>query len=333
MVLSSAYLPSTWERPLLERAQEAFHSGYDSHQASVIDRAILTSAYQYCAALTAQHSRSFYLASSLLPAGKRQAMQALYAFCRIADDLVDQPGTDAATTLADWRQRALASEPPLDDPVALAWADARRRYRLPIRYAEQLLEGVARDLRPVRYQTFAELAAYAYGVASTVGLMSMHIVGFKDRRAIPYAVKLGVALQVTNILRDVGEDWRAGRVYLPVKELAGFELSEADLAAGRVDRRWRAFMRFQVARNRRLYAEAWPGIAWLHPDGRLAIAAAADFYAAILDDIEAHDYDVFTRRAHLSALSKLRRLPGLWRQVRAGSGSIPRFGKTGPARA
>jgi phytoene synthase len=125
-----------------------------------------------------------------------------------------------------------------------------------------------------------------------------------------------VALQLTNILRDVGEDWQAGRVYLPQDELAGFGLDEADLAAGRVDDRWRAFLRFQIERNRRLYAEAMPGIALLSQGGRLAIAAAADLYRAILDEIEANDYDVFTRRARVSGRRKLARLPGLWWQAR-----------------
>jgi phytoene synthase len=144
----------------------------------------------------------------------------------------------------------------------------------------------------------------------------MHIIGFAGSAAIPYAIKLGVALQLTNILRDVGEDWQAGRVYLPQEELAAFALTEADLAAGQVDARWRAFMQFQIERNRRLYAEAWPGIALLNRDGRFAIAAAAGLYQAILDDIEAHDYDVFNRRAQVSKWGKLSRLPGLWWQSR-----------------
>ena len=152
-----------------------------------------------------------------------------------------------------------------------------------------------------------------YGVASTVGLMAMHIVGFEDTRAIPFAVKLGVALQLTNILRDVGEDWRAGRLYLPQEELAEFGLSEADIAAGQIDDRWRAFMRFQIERTRELFLEAMPGIALLDPDGRFAIAASAELYRSILEDIELHDYDVFSRRAHINTWGKVRRLPGIWR--------------------
>jgi phytoene synthase len=148
-------------------------------------------------------------------------------------------------------------------------------------------------------------------VASTVGLMSMHIVGYESQDAVPYAVKLGIALQLTNILRDIGEDWRMGRLYLPLDELGTFGLREADLAA-RVDDRWRAFMRFQIDRVQRLYDEAAPGIALLNADGRFAIAAAAGLYRAILDDIEANDYDVFHHRAHVGPWGKLRRLPGIW---------------------
>jgi phytoene synthase len=285
---------------------------------SIVNKDLLNSAYAFCDSVTAVHSRSFYLASRLLPAGKRRAVRALYAFCRVCDDIVDRAATQSSAerSLAAWRERVLSLHPWEDDPVAIAWNDTRRRYRIPRRYAEQLVAGVAQDLRQTRYDTFEDLAAYAYGVASTVGLMSMHIIGFSTPEAIPYAIKMGVALQLTNVLRDVGEDWRLGRLYLPLEELAGFGLAEADLAAGRVDDRWRALMRFQIARNRRLYVQAWPGIAMLNKDGRLAVAAAAGFYSAILDDLEAHDYDVFTRRAHVSGWDKLRRLPGVWWQGR-----------------
>ena len=188
------------------------------------------------------------------------------------------------------------------------------RYHIPLRYAEQLIDGVGRDLQQQRYSTFEDVARYAYGVASTVGLMSMHITGFAGEQAIPYAVKLGIALQITNILRDVGEDWRSGRLYLPMDEMTAYGLTEADLDRGQVDDRWRAFLRFQIERNRRLYAQARPGIALLSKDGRFAVAAASELYRGILVDIEAHDYDVFNRRAHVSAWGKLRRLPGIcWR--------------------
>ncbi len=276
----------------------------------VTDTARLRQAFAHCAAVTRAHSRSFHLATALLPAAKRQAMHALYAVCRISDDLVD--GREGEAAFRAWRAQVLSPDTAPNNPLLLAWADTRQRYAIPPRFVEQLLEGVARDLRPRPVLTFDDLAAYAYGVASTVGLMSMHIIGYAGPKAVPYAIKLGVALQLTHILRDVGEDLATGRLYLPLTELAQFGLAQRDLAAALVDDRWRAFMRFQIARNRQLYAEAWPGIRLLQSDGRLAVTAAANFYGAILDDIESHDYDVFHRRAHLGALAKLCRLPGLW---------------------
>jgi phytoene synthase len=142
--------------------------------------------------------------------------------------------------------------------------------------------------------------------------MSMYIIGFQGQHAIPYAIKLGVALQMTNILRDVAEDLASGRVYLPQEELEAYGLSDRDLAAGVVTDRWRAFMQFQIERNHRLYEESWPGIAMLDKSGRFAIGAAAELYRGILSDIEAHDYDVFSRRSHVTGFGKVRRLPRIW---------------------
>ena len=316
-----------WEHSLLSQAHEAYHSfrghagepageGARATQALREETGLLEQAYTYCKQLTAEHSRSFYLASGLLPPEKRRAVRALYAFCRVSDDLVDEGSGDVVQEFNAWRQRILSPTPPAGDLVAVAWTDARVRYHIPVRYAEQLLDGVARDMEPARYQTFEELAAYAYGVASTVGLMSMYIIGFSGPEALPYAIRLGVALQLTNILRDVGEDWQAGRLYLPLDELAAHGLSEEDVGAGRVDDRWRRFLNFQIRRARRLYEEAWPGIGMLSDDGRLAIGMAAGVYRAILGDIEAHDYDVFNRRAYVGRWGKLRLLPGVWRRTR-----------------
>jgi phytoene synthase len=304
-------LQHAWERTLLDLAHEALHGDSPRVHAS-FDQTLLDHSYQQCESITAVNSRSFHLASRLLPEEKRRAARALYAFCRVTDDIVDRAQDDAHDRLSVWRRRATADHPPVDDLVAIAWSDARLRFNVPIRYAEQLIDGVARDFEPVRYETFEELAAYCYGVASTVGLMSMHIIGFSGEEAIPYAIKLGVALQMTNILRDVGEDWRAGRLYLPREELDQFDLFEADVAAGIVTERWRRFMQFQIERNRRLYDEAMPGIALLNPDGRFAIAAAADLYRGILTEIEHNQYDNFGQRAFVSTGRKLRMLPGIW---------------------
>lgn len=276
----------------------------------------LEGAYAYCKRVTAHHSRSFSLAARLLPSEKRPAIWALYAFCRTVDDTVDCAPHMAAPVLEEWRRVTLYGSPSLDDPVAIAWNDALDRYIIPRHYALELIDGVEQDLLQSRYETFEHLSGYCYGVASTVGLMSMHIVGFNGPEAIPYAIKLGIALQMTNILRDVGEDWQKGRLYLPFDELTRYGLTESDIATGQVTDNWRQFMQYQISRARGLYQEAWPGIGMLGTSGRLAIAAAAAFYRAILAEIERLDYDVFTQRASLSKWGKMRQLPNLWWQTR-----------------
>lgn len=304
---------TAWEHRLLVRAREALVSPA-AEDKLVADTQALNFAYDYCKLVVRANSRTFGMACRLLPYHKRRAAHALYAFCRATDDLVDKtrhvPDTDSLITA--WRSRLMTPYLGEHDPVPLAWADAQASYGIPRGYADQLIAGIARDLHQRRYQTFGELAEYCYGVASTVGLMVMHIVGFADEDALPYAIKLGVALQLTNILRDVREDWATERLYLPLTELAAFGLGEADIDTGSVGDSWRAFMRFQLARVRQLYDEAQPGVQMLHDDGRLAVSAAAGLYRAILDDIEAHDYDVFHRRAFVSKAETLRRLPGVW---------------------
>ncbi len=229
-----------WERRLLDWAYQGLRNPV-AQECPLIEATALARAYAACDAITREHSRTFYLASGLLPLAKRRAARALYAFCRISDDLVDRAEGDALASLEAWRRQISGQEPPGDNAVVLAWCDTQVRYEIPVLYADQLLDGVQQDLRQQRYDTFAELTAYCYGVASTVRLMAMHIIGFAGPEAVPYAVRLGVALQLTNILRDVGEDWRAGRLYLPQQELADFDLTEADVAAGCVDNAGSAF--------------------------------------------------------------------------------------------
>jgi 15-cis-phytoene synthase len=316
--VSMSLVLAEWEQQLINLATPDRHAQVGHGHTSQRDRdeELLHWAYGYCDRVTSIHSRSFYMASRFLPAEKRRSVRALYSFCRTTDDIVDFPADNVEQCLDDWHQRALNWTADTDDLVPLAWGDTCRRYHIPRVYAEQLIDGVKRDLYQTRYQTFNELAEYCYGVASTVGLMSMHIIGYESEQAKPYAIRLGVALQLTNICRDVAEDWTRGRLYFPLDELTAFGLSEDDIARGLVTERWREFMRFQIERARRLYRDAWPGISLLAKDGRTAIAAAAGFYAAILDDIEAHDYDVFSRRAYVSGWDKARLVPELvWRTL------------------
>lgn len=306
-----------WESPLLDLAHQALESDIFPHDHLIDKQEELFSSYQYCENITRKNSKTFFMASSLLPKEKRRATQALYAFCRVSDDIVDRSSGNIQEKLKSWKHQVvhnsvLPGAQPIEQGVSMAWSDTRRAYRIPLGYVEQLIDGLALDFTQSNYLNFSELAKYCYGVACTVGLMSMHIVGYTSREAIPYAIRLGVALQLTNILRDVGEDWRAGRLYLPQDELLAFGLSEEDIDTGKVDKRWRDFMRFQIQRARRLYADSLPGVGLLHRDGRFAIAAAGDLYRAILDQIEQNDYDVFSRRATVSKWGKIRRLPGIW---------------------
>lgn len=298
-----------WEDELVRLALEGIES---ERNHSLRD---LEHGYAEAENVTRVNSKSFFLASALLPYSKRRAVRVLYAFCRFTDDIVDVAREDAAERFAAWRARALAQQPATDDLLLHAWHDVRVRHRIPVTYVRHLLDGIALDLVQTRYETFDGLARYCYGVASTVGLMAMHVIGFKDRSALPYAVKLGVALQLTNILRDVGEDFMQGRIYLPQEDLRRFRYTENDLASGVIDKRFRALMDYEIARTRQLYAEAWSGIRLLSRDGCLAIAAAADLYRAILGKIQANDYDVFNQRAHLSTAEKIARLPRLWWNV------------------
>ena len=307
---------ANWENQLLALAGNIPHPSTRPFFSYWAGDAALKAAYREAEKITSKHSKSFYFASALLPEEKRSAVRALYAFCRIVDDIVDEStDIECEKQLEYWRGMVETTSFSNDDLIAAAWADTLARYHIPRHYALQLIDGVARDLIQTRYQTFAELATYCYGVASTVGLMSMYIVGFHSNDAVPYAIKLGVALQMTNILRDVGEDYQSGRLYLPREELAFYGIREQDIAEGRVTNHWRQFMKFQIDRTRQLYEESWEGVKMLEREGQLAIGAASVFYQGILDEIEKNDYDVFTRRVSLSTWGKARRIPALIRSI------------------
>ena len=307
-------LQAHWEHRLINMAGKVTQPSTRPVFSYWAGDASLEKAYHLCGRIAAHHSKSFYMASALLPEEKRSAVRALYAFCRTVDDIVDEGTVFGRDVELDyWRGLAQGVlHPRPDDLVGQAWVDTRSRYHIPTHYAMQLIEGVSRDLEQVRYNSFDDLTTYCYGVASTVGLMSMYIVGFKSADAVPFAIKLGVALQMTNILRDVGEDFRNGRIYLPQDELKAFGIQESDLAAGTLDAKWHEFMKFQIARARQLYTEAAEGIKFLERDGRLSIGAASDFYQGILQVIENNDYDVFSQRASLSTWGKIKQLPGMW---------------------
>ncbi len=261
-----------------------------------------------------RHAKSFYFASHFLPREKRRAAYAVYAFCRMMDDAVDEapPGGAAAALEAFCRKLDAVYDgrldAPPDDPLR-AFAATVAEYDIPKAYFLDLAEGCRMDLTVSAYADWPALKAYCYRVAGVVGLIMSRVFRLPDPAAEAAAVAMGNAMQLTNILRDVREDWERGRLYLPTDELRQFGVGEADLAAGRVTPQFRELMRFQIARARALYAEGASGLAALPPDGSRGTAAVmAAVYGGILDDIERRDYDVFAGRAHLTAWQKIRRL-------------------------
>ena len=265
--------------------------------------------WRLCAAIARSNGRSFFLASHCLSPDRRRAIHAIYAYCRIADDIADL-STDmasAALALDLWGEQLTAPT----HPVAVAFAAARARYEVPLAPARDLITGVRMDLGPCRFATWDELRRYCYHVAGTVGLLVAPILGCRDDRALPHAVDLGIAMQLTNILRDVGEDARRGRLYLPLEEVAAFGCDPEAILGGRPTGRFRELLAFQVARARDHYVEARRGIPALSPAGRLTTLAASQFYATILTAIEERDYDVFGARAYVPNGRKLAALPGV----------------------
>lgn len=310
---SHSVIPHEWEHSLLEMAKAGLHQIAHPFKEHTACTDLLEQAYSHCEEVTRRNSKTFHMASALMSHAKRRSIRALYAFCRACDDIMDKPQSDDPTAnLEEWRMKTARLHPDETDLIALAWHDTRLKHSIPSLYAEQLIDGVKMDFFQKRYQTFAELTEYCYGVASTVGLMSMHIIGFRHHQAVVYAIRLGVALQLTNILRDVGEDYQMGRLYLPREELLTYGIREEDIAASRVTDNWRQFMKFQIERIRELYRTSLPGVKLLHRSGRFATYAAGILYERILDEIEKNDYDVFTRRAHTSKFTKLKTLPGIW---------------------
>jgi phytoene synthase len=274
--------------------------------------------FEECRLYTRAHARTFYFASHVLPRAKRQAAYAVYAFCRFADNIVDASQTPEARAQAAARLRSLRDQlryvysfSPLMDRRLLAFRDTVFAYRIPREYFSDLLRGVELDIEPRPPATFEELKDYCYCVASVVGLIMARIFGVSDERALAHAADLGTAMQLTNILRDIGEDRRMGRVYLPEEEMRAFGLSDKDLAGERVSPQFVAFMKFQIERARGYYAEGALGIPLLTGDGsRFCVRLMSRTYARILDVIEKNGYDVFRRRAHVSPLRKVMLLAG-----------------------
>jgi len=296
--------------------------------------ASVSEAYEYCRQITAQYSKTFYLGTLLMPKHKREAIWAIYVWCRRTDELVDGPEASQTTpeTLAIWEQNleSIFSGYPLADPD-VALVDSIQRFpEIDIAPFRDMVAGQRMDLYRSRYETFEELYLYCYRVAGTVGLMSSSVLGVEvidantpwsspqvDYLPKDEALALGIANQLTNILRDVGEDAARGRIYLPLSDLALFNYSEEDLFNHVIDERWLALMSFEINRARKYYQEAEKGIRSLSRDSRWPVWSALMLYQGILGVIETNGYDVFKKRAFVPTPQKMLYLPISWLRAQA----------------
>jgi phytoene synthase len=272
----------------------------------------LPGCYELCRQIQKEHSRTYYFSTSLLPKKVRPHVHALYAFMRYADEIVDNPG---ATTLDEqlmgleaFEKETLAAVAgdPVSSPILRAFVNTVLTCNIETELITAFMQSIKMDTFVFRYPTYADLEEYTYGSAAVVGLMMCRVMGVSDERATPHAEALGVAMQLTNFLRDVKEDWTRGRVYLPLEDLKRFGYMEEDLKQGTVDERFKELMRFEISRARALYEVADEGM-WYIPQGcRYPVVVARRLYEAILGRIEAQGYDVFTQRAQTSLPYKLR---------------------------
>jgi 15-cis-phytoene synthase len=281
----------------------------------------LAEAYEICRCITEKYAKTFYLGTMLMSEAKQKAIWAIYAWCRRTDELVDGLQADTTTdqTLIDWESQlefAFKGDPASAPDVALA--DTVKNYPIQIQPFKDMIAGMRMDLSCDRYDTFDDLHLYCYRVAGTVGLMSAAVMGFETSdtsliaTATEAAIALGIAMQLTNILRDIGEDAQRGRIYLPLEDLSYFDYTEKDLLNGVIDERWVELMRFQIHRAREFYAQAERGISALCRDARWPVWSSLMLYRNILSAIEKNHYEVFKRRAFVPTSNKVITLPWAW---------------------
>jgi len=304
-----------WIRPIYEKS--SFHRSVIEE----IEDKKLRNAYATCRAITKRYAKTFYMATRFLPNHKQRSIFAIYALCRYLDDLVDEaedlieakkisPG-EAGIRIEQWKSKLLAAYEGEESNHAIlnAFSDVLNTYYIPVKLPLMLMDGVCTDLRKNRFNDFNELYDYSYKVASVVGLMTAKVFGYENTSADKRAVDLGIAMQLTNIIRDVGEDTRRGRIYLPLDELNKFNLTEEEFLSGRQSTKMKELIRFQIERARFFYDRAEPGIEMLERDSRLPVYLASRNYSRILDKVEENNYDVFSERAYLNSTEKLRILP------------------------
>ncbi len=289
----------------------------------------LRASYETCRRLNARHGKTYYLATLLLPPAKRPYIHALYGFARYADDIVDDLGdsvtpSERRSHLETWGDQFLVDlkSGESDDPVGRAVIDTVQRWDIPREHFEEFLHSMQMDLTVSEYADYEALYGYMYGSAAVIGLQVLPILEPVSPDAARYASDLGVAFQLANFIRDVGEDLDRGRVYLPLSDLERFDLSRSDLERRVVDERVRALLQFEVNRVRRLEQSARPGIEMISPECQPCIEAARVLYCGIVDAVERIDYQIFTQRATVSVPRRLRVALPQWARAVGARGSL-----------
>lgn len=272
-------------------------------------------AYSHCQRVTKENARNFYYTFRPLPAEKRRAIYAVYAYCRLCDDIADGnlPIEDKYRGFAEVRQNLRTVEPSSEHaPMYHALHDAAQKFQIPYQRFEEILQGVEMDMVKSRFADFDELREYCYKVASVVGLVCIRIFGYEDAKAEEYAVDMGLAMQLTNILRDVKEDAEIGRIYIPLDEMCRFRYTEAELHRGEVSEGFTDLMAYQTARARTYFDSSRQLFPLVSADARACPRLMHATYSGILDRIERAGFDVFERRIGLSAGAKMMLLARLW---------------------
>ena len=275
----------------------------------------LDRAYDHCQQVTRSSASNFYYAFRTLPTRKRRAIYAAYAFCRLCDDIADgdlPPDEKRRLFTQTRRQLRESDNGGTSNPLFLALNDASAAFDIPLVLFEEVIRGVEMDLTRSSYDTFAELRDYCYKVASVVGLICIQVFGYDRPSAKHHAIDMGLAMQLTNILRDLKEDADRGRIYIPADEMASFGYTERDLRNGLVNDAFISMMEFQVARARGYFVDSARLIPLLPAQSRACPAVLHATYSTILDRIEASGYDVFQRRIGLSTTEKLLMVTKLW---------------------
>lgn len=268
----------------------------------------LADSYTAAQAITKERAKNFYYGIRLLPKEKRESLCAVYAFFRESDDLSDDDAIDnKAERLSRWRDLVRQRPTHFEEGSILpAFYDSLDKYQIPSRYFEELLDGTTSDLTVTRYQTFDDLYGYCYKVASTVGLVCLHVFGFDgSQEALEQAEARGIAFQLTNILRDVKEDGERGRIYLPLEDLERFGLSEQDFLEGRTSESLSDFLSFQIERAKQYYLKSAPLSKRVDAESRPSLDAMTDIYRTLLDKVEKMGLRVFQERASLTKFEKL----------------------------